>query len=71
MTPLFEIESLSHRYGSVRALDEVSLSVEPGAIGLVFRFVSVEGLIPERPCTWHSSSQFLLLSSMPGVVAVV
>ena len=35
MTPLFEIESLSHRYGSVRALDGVSLSVEPGAIGLV------------------------------------
>ena len=35
MTPLFEIESLSHRYGSVRALDGVSLLVEPGAIGLV------------------------------------
>ena len=35
MTPLFEIESLTHRYGSVLALDGVSLSVEPGAIGLV------------------------------------
>ena len=35
MTPLLEIDSLSHRYGSVLALDGVSLSVEPGAIGLV------------------------------------
>ncbi len=35
MTPLFEIESLTHRYGFVLALDDLSLSVEPGAIGLV------------------------------------
>ena len=35
MTSLFEIDSLSHRYGSVLALDGVSLSVEQGAIGLV------------------------------------
>ena len=35
MTPLFEIESLTHRYGSVLALDDLSLSAEPGAIGLV------------------------------------
>ena len=35
MTSLFEIDSLSHRYGSVQALDGVSLSVEQGAIGLV------------------------------------
>lgn len=35
MAPLFEIESLTHRYGSVLALDNLSLSVEPGAIGLV------------------------------------
>ena len=35
MTTLLEIDSLSHRYGSVLALDGVSLSVEPGAIGLV------------------------------------
>ena len=35
MAPLFEIESLTHRYGSVLALDDLSLSVEPGAIGLV------------------------------------
>jgi ABC-2 type transport system ATP-binding protein len=32
---LFEIKSLTHRYGSVLALDDLSLSVEPGAIGLV------------------------------------
>ena len=35
MTPLFEIESLTHRYGSVLALDDLSLSAELGAIGLV------------------------------------
>ena len=35
MTPLFEIESLTHRYGSVLALDDLSLSAESGAIGLV------------------------------------
>ncbi len=35
MTPLIEIESLTHRYGSVLALDNLSLSVEAGAIGLV------------------------------------
>ena len=35
MAPLFEIESLTHRYGSVLALDNLSLSIEPGAIGLV------------------------------------
>lgn len=35
MTSLFEIDSLSHRFGSVLALDGVSLSVEQGAIGLV------------------------------------
>ena len=35
MTPLFEIKSLTHRYGSVLALDDLSLSAEPGAIGLV------------------------------------
>ncbi len=35
MTPLIKIESLTHRYGSVLALDGVSLSAEPGAIGLV------------------------------------
>ena len=35
MTPLFEIESLTHRYGSVLALDALSFSAEPGAIGLV------------------------------------
>ena len=35
MKSLFEIDSLSHRYGSVLALDGVSISVEQGAIGLV------------------------------------
>ena len=35
MSHLFEIDSLIHRYGSVLALNEVSLSVEQGAIGLV------------------------------------
>ena len=35
VTSLFEIDSLSHRYGSVHALEGVSLSVEQGAIGLV------------------------------------
>ena len=35
MSNLFEIDSLNHRYGSVLALDGVSLSVEQGAIGLV------------------------------------
>ncbi|MEO1862030.1 MAG: ATP-binding cassette domain-containing protein, partial [Verrucomicrobiia bacterium] len=35
MASLFEIKSLTHRYGSVLALDDLSLSVEPGAIGLV------------------------------------
>lgn len=35
MSYLFEIDSLIHRYGSVLALNGVSLSVEQGAIGLV------------------------------------
>lgn len=35
MSQLFEIDSLIHRYGSVLALNDVSLSVEQGAIGLV------------------------------------
>ncbi|MDP6893331.1 MAG: ABC transporter ATP-binding protein [Verrucomicrobiota bacterium] len=35
MNHLFEIDSLIHRYGSVLALNGVSLSVEQGAIGLV------------------------------------
>ena len=35
MSHLFEIDSLIHRYGSVLALNGVSLSVEQGAIGLV------------------------------------
>ena len=35
MVPLFEIESLTHRYGSILALDDLSLSLKPGAIGLV------------------------------------
>ena len=35
MKSLFEIDSLSHRYGSVLALDGVSISVKQGAIGLV------------------------------------
>ncbi len=35
MSRLFEIDSLIHRYGSVLALNGVSLSVEHGAIGLV------------------------------------
>ncbi|MEE2948197.1 MAG: ABC transporter ATP-binding protein [Verrucomicrobiota bacterium] len=35
VTPLFETDSLTHRYGAVLALDGVSLTVEPGAIGLV------------------------------------
>ena len=35
MKPLFETNQLSHYYGKTRALHEVSLSVPPGAIGLV------------------------------------
>jgi len=35
VTPLFQLDSLTHRYGAVLALDGVSLSVEMGAIGLV------------------------------------
>ena len=35
MSQLFEIDSLIHRYGSVLALNEVSLSVDQGSIGLV------------------------------------
>ena len=35
MSHLFEIDSLIHRYGSVLALNEVSLSVDQGSIGLV------------------------------------
>ena len=35
MTPLFQLTDVTHFYGEVRALHEVSLAVEPGAIGLV------------------------------------
>lgn len=35
MTPLFQLTNVTHFYGIVCALREVSLSVEPGAIGLV------------------------------------
>jgi ABC-2 type transport system ATP-binding protein len=35
MTPLFQLTDVTHFYGQVRALHEVSLAVEPGAIGLV------------------------------------
>jgi len=33
--PVFETQSLSKHYASVRALDELTLSVEPGIVGLV------------------------------------
>jgi len=35
MTPLFQLSDVTHFYGGVCALREVSLAVEPGAIGLV------------------------------------
>jgi ABC-2 type transport system ATP-binding protein len=35
MTPLLELRQVSHFYGKQRALHDVSLSVEPGAIGLI------------------------------------
>ncbi len=35
MTLLFELSQVTHDYGTVRALDDVSLSVENGALGLV------------------------------------
>jgi ABC-2 type transport system ATP-binding protein len=33
--PLIELEHVTHDYGPVRALSDVSLSVEPGAVGLI------------------------------------
>jgi ABC-2 type transport system ATP-binding protein len=35
MTPLFQLSDVTHLYGRVCALREVSLAIEPGAIGLV------------------------------------
>ncbi len=35
MTPLFSTRNLTHSYGDVRALDEVTIEVPPGRIGLV------------------------------------
>jgi ABC-2 type transport system ATP-binding protein len=33
--PLIELEHVTHDYGAVRALSDVSLSIEPGAVGLI------------------------------------
>lgn len=33
--PLIELDGVSHHYGALRALHEVTFSVEPGAIGLI------------------------------------
>lgn len=33
--PLIELQQVTHDYGSVRALSDVSLRVEPGAVGLI------------------------------------
>lgn len=33
--PLIELDGVSHHYGTLRALHEVTFSVEPGAIGLI------------------------------------